>query len=51
LRVRFEIMADKAVTVRRERVGQIIGRLGLSAIGRLNRALAFAMGLADEAAR
>ena len=40
-------MADKPVTVRRERIGQSIGRLGEGDIGRLNAALAFAMGLAD----
>ena len=47
LRVRSQIMADKPVTVRRERVGQIIGRLGADDIRRLNAALAFVMGLAD----
>jgi mRNA interferase MazF len=47
LRVRSEIMVDKPVTVRRERVGQIIGRLASDDVGRLNSALAFVMGLAD----
>jgi len=47
LQVRSEVMADKPVTVRRERVGQIIGRLALGDLGRLNMALAFVMGLAD----
>jgi mRNA interferase MazF len=47
LRARSQIMADKPVTVRRERVRQRIGRLGNSDIGRLNAALALAMGLAD----
>jgi mRNA interferase MazF len=47
LRVRSQIMADKPVTVRRERVGQVIGRLDAKEIRRLNVALAFVMGLAD----
>jgi mRNA interferase MazF len=47
LRVRSQVMADKPVTVRRERIGQSIGRLTEGDIGRLNIALAFVMGLAD----
>lgn len=47
LRARCQIMADKPVTVRRRRIGQPIGRLDDSEIGRLNIALAFVMGLAD----
>ena len=47
LRVRSQVMADKPVTVRRERIGQRIGRLGAVDITRLNVALAFVMGLAD----
>jgi mRNA interferase MazF len=47
LRVRSQIMADKPVTVRRERVGQTIGRLAADDVRRLNAALAFVMGLAD----
>ncbi len=47
LRTRSQIMADKPVTVRRERIGQLIGRLSDADIGRLNIALAFVMGLAD----
>jgi len=47
LRVRSQIMVDKPVTVRRGRIGQSIGRLDASDIGRLNIALAFVMGLAD----
>jgi len=46
LRSRSQIMADKPVTVRRSRIGQSIGRLDGHDIGRLNVALAFAMGLA-----
>jgi mRNA interferase MazF len=40
-------MADKPVTVRRQRIRQTIGRLESTDIGRLNMALAFVMGLAD----
>ena len=47
LRIRSQVMADKPVTVRRERVGQLIGRLADADIGRLNIALAFVMGIAD----
>lgn len=47
LRTISQIMADKPTTIRRERVGQLIGRLGAEEIGRLNVALAFVMGLAD----
>jgi mRNA interferase MazF len=47
LRLRSEVMADKPTTVRRERVGQVIGRLTGEDMARLNAALAFVMGLAD----
>jgi mRNA interferase MazF len=47
LRARLQVMADKPVTVRRERVGKIVGRLTEADIRRLNIALAFVMGLAD----
>ncbi len=47
LRVRSQIMADKPVTVRRARIGQLIGRLDQGDIRRLNVALAFVIGLAD----
>jgi mRNA interferase MazF len=47
LRIRSQIMADKPVTVRRERIGQLIGRLSNADMARLNVALAFVMGLAD----
>ena len=47
LRVRSQVMADKPVTVRRERIGEQIGRLGAADMARLNVALAFVMGLAD----
>jgi mRNA interferase MazF len=47
LRVRSQILADKPVTVRQERIGQPIGRLDENDIGRFNIALAFVMGLAD----
>lgn len=47
LRVRSQVMADKPVTVRRERIGQTIGRLAAHDLARLNVALAFVVGLAD----
>lgn len=47
LHARSQVMADKPVTIRRERVGQIIGHLGAEDVRRLNVALAFVMGLAD----
>jgi mRNA interferase MazF len=47
LRVRSQVMADKPVAVRRDRVGKRIGRLDDKDIARLNIALAFVMGLAD----
>jgi mRNA interferase MazF len=47
LRTPSQVMADKPVTVRRERIGQRIGQLGGDDIARLNAALAFVMGLAD----
>jgi len=40
-------MADKPVTIRRERIGHRIGRLEVKDIVRLNIALAFVIGLAD----
>ena len=47
LRVRSQVMADKPVTIRRERIAQRIGQLGAADMARLNVALAFVMGLAD----
>ena len=47
LRTRSQVMADKPVAIRRERIGQQIGRLGAADMARLNSALAFVMGLAD----
>ena len=47
LRVRSRVMADKPVTIRRERIGRRIGRLRAGDIARLNVALAFVMGLSD----
>jgi mRNA interferase MazF len=46
IRIRSQVMADKPVTVRRERIGRRIGRLGAADMARLNVALAFVMGLA-----
>jgi len=47
LRARSQVMADKPVTIRRERIGQPLGRLDDEDMTRLNVALAFVMGLAD----
>jgi mRNA interferase MazF len=47
LRVRSQVMADKPVTIRRERIGRRIGHLDDKDVARLNIALAFVLGLAD----
>lgn len=47
LRTTSQIMADKPVTVRRARIGTRLGRLDARDVRRLNRALAFCMGLSD----
>jgi mRNA interferase MazF len=47
LRVRSQVMADKPVAIRRERIVQRIGQLAAADMARLNVALAFVMGLAD----
>ena len=47
LRVRSQVMTDKPVTIRRERIGRRVGHLDDIDIYRLNIALAFVMGLAD----
>jgi mRNA interferase MazF len=47
LRHTSQVMADKPVTIRRERVGQKIGRLDDRDMTRLGIALAFVFGLAD----
>jgi len=47
LRVRSQVMADKPVTIRRERIGRHVGNLDDRDMARLNIALAFVMGLAD----
>lgn len=47
LRLRSQVMADKPVTVRRERIELKIGRLGNQDMARIGIALAFVLGLAD----
>lgn len=47
LRARSHIMADKPVTLRRGRIGPVIGRVSAAQARALNVALAFALGLAD----
>lgn len=46
-REKSQVMADKPITVRRERIGQKIGRLANQDMARIGTALAFVMGLAD----
>jgi mRNA interferase MazF len=47
LRLKSQVMADKPVIVRRERIGQKVGRLRDQDMTRLGIALAFVSGLAD----
>jgi mRNA interferase MazF len=47
LREKSQIMIDKPTTVRRERIGQVIGTLAVDEIVKLDNALAFVLGLAD----
>lgn len=47
LHVRSQVMADKPVTIRCDRIGRVIGRLAPEDMRRLDSALAFVMGLAD----
>ena len=47
LQLKSQVMADKPVTVRRERIGRKIGRLANQDMARLGIALAFVLGLAD----
>jgi mRNA interferase MazF len=47
LRAVSQVMTDKPVTIRRERIGRHIGRLAAADMARVNVALAFVLGLAD----
>lgn len=47
LREPLQVMADKPVTVRRERIGKRIGRLAAADMARVTAALAFVIGVAD----
>lgn len=47
LQVRSQIMADKPITVRHDRIGKRIGSLRAEEVALLNGALALALGLAD----
>lgn len=47
LRVKAQVVVDKPMTIRRERVGRLVGHLDDKDVARLNVALAFVMGLAD----
>lgn len=47
LRERSPIMADKPMTLKRERIGAVIGSLSSEEVARLDSILAMVMGLAD----
>jgi mRNA interferase MazF len=47
LRERSQIMAEKPMTLKRERVGQVIGRLSSQVVAKLDAILAIVIGLAD----
>jgi mRNA interferase MazF len=47
LHARSQVMADKPVTIRRDRVGRQVGHLDDKDLAKLNIALAFILGLAD----
>ena len=47
LHATFQIMIDKLVTIRRARIGARLSRLDRRELTRLNKALAFVLGLAD----
>jgi len=47
LRQPSQAMVDKLQAIRRERIGQVIGRLDDELVRQLNEALAFVTGLAD----
>lgn len=46
LQARSQIMVDKIVTLRRERIGRVIGQLDDQTMVRVNRSLALILGLA-----
>ena len=48
LKLRSQILVDKPVAVRRERVGAVVGAIESSVVRRLDVAIAFVMGLADR---
>ncbi|HEY4339921.1 MAG TPA: type II toxin-antitoxin system PemK/MazF family toxin [Steroidobacteraceae bacterium] len=47
LHARSQVIADKPVTIRRDRVGRQVGHLDDKDLAKLNIALAFILGLAD----
>jgi mRNA interferase MazF len=51
LRLPSQVMADKPVSIVRERVGRVIGRLSSADMGKVDVALAFVLGLAVDSAR
>ena len=48
LRRASQVMVDKIVTLRRDRIAQRIGALDKEALGKLNRMLALVLGLGDS---
>ncbi len=47
LRLTSQIMSDKPVTIRRNKISQRIGQLSRQEMAKLNKALTFCLGLAD----
>jgi mRNA interferase MazF len=47
LRQASDIMADKIYTIRREKAGEVVGRLDAAVMAELDRAIAIFAGLAD----
>lgn len=46
LRTRSQVMVDKAMTVKRDKIGKVIGRLGNETMAAVNRSLLLWIGLA-----
>lgn len=47
LKAKSQIMADKIITMKREKIGDVIGQLDDQTLLQLNRSLALFIGLAD----
>jgi len=46
LQASSQVMVDKAVTVKREKIGPVFGRIGADALVKVNRCLAVFLGIA-----